>query len=221
MTANSPGVVTYPREVPAESLEGDVTVKVAELEPVPTAVVTLKGPVVEPVGTAVEICVSETTLNDAAVPLKAAAVAPVKPEPPRVTAVPMGPLVGLKDVIWGGDATWATVNTDPLVPVPAELVTLKGPVVAPLGTKVLRDVSDKTLKFAAVPLNRTAEAPVNPDPATVTAAPLEPLVGVNEEIAGTDTICVTVKEEVEVAVPQLVQTVTGPVAALTGTTALI
>jgi hypothetical protein len=56
---------------------------------VPEGVVTVMGPLVAPVGTVAVICVPELTVNDdAAVPLNATPVAPVKPVPVIVTDVP-------------------------------------------------------------------------------------------------------------------------------------
>ena len=75
---------------------------------------------------------SEFTVNELAeVPLNFTAVAPVKPEPLIVTLVPTGPLVGAKELITGGATT---VKLMVLVPVPAAVVTLMGPVVALAGT---------------------------------------------------------------------------------------
>ena len=75
---------------------------------------------------------SETTLNVVAfVPLKATDVAPVKCEPFTVTVVPMIPLVGVNELIEG---VVITLKLPALVPVPAALVTLIVPVVAPVGT---------------------------------------------------------------------------------------
>jgi hypothetical protein len=68
-------------------------------------------------------------VNEAKVPLNATDVAPVKLAPVIVTAVPTGPLVGEKLVIHG-----PTVKLVALVAVPAGVVTLIGPVVAPEGT---------------------------------------------------------------------------------------
>src|SRR5437773_604107 len=58
-------------------------------------------------------------------------VAPVKPDPEIVTPVPTAPLVGVKELITGGAVT---VKLLALVPVPAGVVTLIGPVVALEGT---------------------------------------------------------------------------------------
>ena len=70
----------------------------------------------------------------AAVPLKATRVAPVKLLPLIVTTVPTGPLLGLKELMLGGAGGVVTVKLLALTPVPAAVVTLMGPVLAPLGT---------------------------------------------------------------------------------------
>jgi len=64
-------------------------------------------------------------------PLNATAVAPLKFVPLIVTLVPTGPLVGAKLVIVGAGTT---VKLLALVAVPPAVVTLTGPVVAPVGT---------------------------------------------------------------------------------------
>ena len=71
-------------------------------------------------------------MKPAAVPLNLTADAPVKFVPLIVTLVPTGPLVGVKLVIVGALAL--TVKLAALVAVPAGVVTLTGPVVAPAGT---------------------------------------------------------------------------------------
>ena len=71
-------------------------------------------------------------MKPAAVPLNLTADAPVKFVPLIVTLVPTGPLVGVKLVIVGALAL--TVKLVALVAVPAGVVTLTGPVVAPAGT---------------------------------------------------------------------------------------
>jgi len=58
-------------------------------------------------------------------------VAPVRFVPLIVTRVPTGPLAGAKPVIAGGGTT---VNAMLLLAVPAGVITLSGPVVAPAGT---------------------------------------------------------------------------------------
>jgi hypothetical protein len=77
--------------------------------------------------------VADVTVNVALVPLNFTAVAPVKVVPVIVTLAPTSPLVGEKLVIVGGTST---VKLLPLVAVPAAVVTLSGPFVAPLGTDV-------------------------------------------------------------------------------------
>jgi len=108
-------------------------VKLLALVAVPPEVVTLIGPVVAPLGTVAEIEVAEFTVKLALTPLKVTVVAPVKLVPLIVTVVPTGPLVGVKLVIVGG-LTTVTVKLLALMAVPPEVVTLMGPVVAPLGT---------------------------------------------------------------------------------------
>src|SRR5438309_1245471 len=105
---------------------------------------------------------SEFTVNELAeVPLNFTAVAPVKPEPLRVTLVPTAPLVGVKELMLGATVTVKLVE---LVAVPPGVVTLIAPVVAPLGTEVVICVSEATVKVATVPLNVTLLAPVKPEP---------------------------------------------------------
>src|SRR5213595_831347 len=152
---------------------------------------------------------SEFTVNELAeVPLNFTAVAPVKPEPLRVTLVPTGPLVGVKELMLGATVTVKLVE---LVAVPPGVVTLIAPVVAPLGTAVVICVSVATVKVAAVPLNVTLLAPVKPEPLIVTLVPTGPLVGAKELITGGAT---TVKLLALVPVPAVVVTLMGPVVAL-------
>ena len=75
---------------------------------------------------------SELKVMVAATPLKVTLVAPLRLLPVIVTVVPTGPLVGLKELIVGGPTV--TVKALLLPPVPAAVVTLIGPVVAPVGT---------------------------------------------------------------------------------------
>ena len=67
----------------------------------------------------------------AVTPLNVTLVAPVKFVPLIVTLAPAGPLVGVKLVIVGG---LSTVKVLALVAAPPGVVTLTGPVVAPVGT---------------------------------------------------------------------------------------
>ena len=77
---------------------------------------------------------SELKVKPASVPLKITAVAPVKLVPVMVTTVPTGPLVGVNELIVGGEVV--TVKLLALVAAPAVVVTRIGPVVAPVGTEV-------------------------------------------------------------------------------------
>ena len=74
---------------------------------------------------------AELTEKVALVPLNRTPVAPVKFVPLIVTVAPTGPLVGVKLVIVGG---LTTVKLLALVAVPAAVVTLMEPLVAPPGT---------------------------------------------------------------------------------------
>src|SRR5213592_2425667 len=161
-----------------------VTVKALALTPVPAVVVTLSLPVVAPLGTVACIWVSESTVTRVAgVPFKATWVAPgTKFVPVRVTAVPTGPLVGVNELIVGGNPV--TVKALALSTEPAGVVTLILPLVAPPGTLVLIWVSVPPFKLAGVPFKATWVAPVKFVPVMVTPVPTGPLVGVNDVIVG-------------------------------------
>jgi hypothetical protein len=106
-----------------------------------------------------------------------------------VTLVPTGPLLGVKLVIVGG---LETVKLLALLAVPAEVVTLIGPVIAPAGTVAVIAVAEFTVKPALVPLNRTAVAPVKFVPLMVTLVPTGPLLGVKlVTVGGLETVTVT------------------------------
>ena len=77
------------------------TVKLAALVASPPGAVTPSGPLRAPAGTVAVICVSLFTMKRAPRPPKVTAVAPVKPPPIRVTALPTGPEVGTRAVIVG------------------------------------------------------------------------------------------------------------------------
>src|SRR3989442_952849 len=194
---------------------GGMTVKLLALIAVPPDVVTLIGPVVAPLGRVVAIEVDEFTVKLAATPLMVTDVTPVKFVPAIVTLVPTGPLVGEKLVIVGGGMT---VKLLARVAVPADVVTLIGPVVAPPGTVAVIDVDEFTVKLALVPLKRTAVAPVKVAPVIVTLVPTGPLVGEKLVIVGRG---MTVKLLALVAVPPDVVTVIGPVVAPLGTVVAI
>jgi hypothetical protein len=198
---------------------GPVTVKLEALVAVPPGVVTPIDPVVAPLGTTVVIWVSELTVKVAAAPLNVTAEAPVRPVPPMVTLVPIAPDVGVKlEIVGGGDAV--TVKLDALVAAPTEVLTLIGPVVAPLGTVAVIWASERSVKLALVPLNLTAVAPVKFAPVMATLVPTGPDIGVNPEIDGPVDV-VTVKFDTLDPVPPAVTTVIGPLIAPPGTVAVI
>jgi hypothetical protein len=116
-----------------------------------------------------------------------------------------------------------TRNDRELVAVPAGVVTVMRPVLAPLGTVALINVSEATENVGAVtPLNVTLLAPAKCVPVIDTLVPTGPLVGANDEIVGAaGGVVVTVKAIVLVPVPPLVVTAIGPVVAPLGTVALI
>jgi hypothetical protein len=116
------------------------------------------------------------------------------------------------------DRAWkvdTTVKVMELVPVPLGVVTLILPVTAPTGTVAVIWVAELITKLARTPPNRTAVAPVNAVPVILTAVPVRPLVGENEEIVGAGTV--TVKFAALVAVPPGVVTLILPVVAPDGT----
>src|SRR5205823_2337783 len=117
--------------------QAGVTTNESVLVAVPSGVTTLMGPVVAPLGTVAVICVSESTVNWALVPLNCTSVAPVKEVPVTVTEVPTGPEGGSNPVMAGD-----TTKESPLVALPSGLTTVTGPVVAPSGTVAVMWVSE-------------------------------------------------------------------------------
>ena len=154
--------------------------KPAELVAFPCGAVTLIGPLVAPLGTLVEICVSETTVKVAGVPLKATPVAPVKLYPVIVTAVPADPLVGEKPVIFG-----FTMKPVELEALPKVFVKVIGPLVAPTGATTESWVFEIPLKFdVAVRLKETTLVPVKFVPVRVKVVPTTPLAGEKAMMVG-------------------------------------
>ena len=86
------------------------TVKSVALVAVPETVVTLIAPVVAPDGTLVVICVSESAVKDAEVPLKVTDEVLARFSPVIATLVPAGPPPGVKLVIVGGGGSTTTVS---------------------------------------------------------------------------------------------------------------
>jgi hypothetical protein len=173
--------------IPCRLVDQTFTVNVEELVAVPPGVVTEILPVVAPVGTVAVICVYETTVNVAETPLNLTFVAPVNAVPVIVTLRPTLPLVGVKAVIVG-----CTLNTLPLTPVPAGVVTLILPVSAPLGTVVVILVLETTVNDADVPLNLTPFVPLKLLPMIVTGVPTAPAAGLTPEIDGGGAVTVSV-----------------------------
>src|SRR5262245_19516206 len=103
-----------------------------------------------------------------------------------------------------------------LVAVPAGVVTVIRPDVAPTGTVTVYLIGELTVNAAEVPLNVTAVAPVKVAPLMATLVPGAPLAGVKLVIRGA-----TVKLVVLVLVPPGVVTLIGPVVAFAGTAAVI
>lgn len=131
-------------------------VKLAALEVVPAALVTLIRPVVAPNGTVAVICESLLMVYVIAdVPLNLTADAPVKVAPEIVTIVPIVPVPGANELIVGGLPTVGavTVKLSALIAEPPAVVTVIAPVVAPTGTEVLICPPLSILKLAATPLN--------------------------------------------------------------------
>src|SRR5277367_210351 len=131
-----------------------VTVKLTPLLAAPPTVTTTF-PVVAPLGTGTVILVPVQLVGVAATPLNFTVLVPcVDPKfvPVIVTAVPTGPVVGLRLVIAGADAV--TVKLTPLLATPPT-VTTTFPVVAPLGTGTVILAPVQLVGVAATPLNLT------------------------------------------------------------------
>ena len=91
------------------------------------------------------------------------------------TLVPTGPLLGLKPLIVGADGDGEVAGAGRRS---AGVVTVIGPVVAPVGTVAVIWVEELTVKLVALaPLKVTAVAPVKPAPVMVTLVPTGPLLG--------------------------------------------
>ena len=147
----------------------------------PKGVVTVKLPVA-PLPTTATIVVGEATWKEAAlVPPNKILVAPVKLVPVKVTAVPIGPPVGVNEVMVGG---LRMVNGSKLVAPRVALLTEINPVVAPVGTTVVMLLALNTVNAAEVPLNLTEVTPVKLFPEMITTVPTAPEVGVKLIICG-------------------------------------
>ena len=117
-------------------------------------------PVVAPVGTVAVIFVAELTVNAAVTPwnrtVEVVKPLPLKFVPVITTEVPIGPMVGVKEVIVGWGAC-VTLKFLALVAVPSAFRTLIGPSVPLVGTVAVIVVSFTTVKVPALwPSNSTS-----------------------------------------------------------------
>jgi hypothetical protein len=111
--------------------------------------------------------------------------------------------------------TAITVKLLALVAVPAAVVNVTRPVVAPVGTIAWTDVDETFATFVELtPLNFTAVVPLRFTPVMVTAVPGAPFAGEKLAMAGAPTKFVAL-----VAVPPAVVTLNGPVATFAGAVA--
>ena len=142
----------------------------------PASLVTLMVPVVAASGTVAFTWVALTgVIVVASVPPNDTPVVNPRFVPVIVTCVPALPEAGVKDVIVGA----LTIEKVPaLEPLPSGVVTLILPVVAPLGTIAVIDVSPLRMNcVAATPLNLTPpvrSAFVKLSPVIVTVLPIAP-----------------------------------------------
>src|SRR5581483_4295162 len=141
--------------------------------------VTVTTPVVAPAGTVVSIVESSVTENVAFLPANFTLVAPVKPTPLTVTGVPTGPEVGVSCVI---DIVTLKDLVD--VALPASVVTMTLPVVAPFPTVDWISVCVSEVIGAALWPILTFADESKPVPSIVTVVPVMPFSGLNEVIVG-------------------------------------
>jgi hypothetical protein len=126
--------------------------------------------------------VGESIVKPPSSPVKATWVTLVKLSPVIDTCVPIGPLVGVTELMIGPGDAHVTVNGDELVAVPLAVCTEMGPVVASFGTSAVMLVGELTVNDPAAPLNATRLTPMKPVPVIDTLVPGGPLVGVKEVI---------------------------------------
>jgi hypothetical protein len=170
------------------------TTKSAALVAVPMVFVTLILPVVAPVGTVAVIDVAEFTVTEVAVvALNLTVVVPQNFVPVIVTIVPIGPAVGVNEVMVGAAGAASTVKSATLAVSGSGVWTVILPVVAPAGTAavtlvLVRPVSVVWLPAGAVPKVTAVASPpdVNPLPVTVTDVPTTPHFGVKFVTADAD-----------------------------------
>ena len=196
----------------------EVGVKLLLLQSVRFGVFTLIQPLKAPPGTVAVICVSEFTVKLAGTRKKVTALAPVKLVPVIVTVVPIVPPAGANELMCGLMVKLAADAAEP-----KELVSVMGPLVAPLGTLALNCVSEMAhIVVAGVPLKLTPVVPVKFVPIRVTVQPGDPLAGENELIVGAppDSTVNGLPLKLQ-PVPQGAVTLSDPVVAPPGTVAVI
>jgi hypothetical protein len=196
----------------------EIAAKLLLLQAVPSAVFTLIQPLSAPPGTVAVICVSDTTVKLAGTRKKVTAVAPVRFVPVIVTVVPIVPLAGVNELMWGVTVKLAVDTAEPI-----EFVSVIGPLVAPLGTLALNCVSETPhIIVAGVPLKLTPVVPVKFVPVNVIVQPTDPLPGEKLLIVGApaDSTVKGVPLKLQ-PVPEGVMTLIGPVVAPPGTVAVI
>ena len=91
--------------------------------------------------------------------------------------------MGLKLVMVGNSDPEMTVKVPELVAVPAGVVTVIGPVVAPTGTVTANWVKEAAVTVAVIPPNSTVFCPgvvLKPVPKIKIEEPMDPWLGVNE-----------------------------------------
>jgi len=196
----------------------EVGVKLLLLQSVPFGVFTLIQPLSAPPGTVAVIWVSEFTVKLAGTRKKVTAVAPVKLVPVIVTVVPIVPLAGVNELMCGLMVKLAADAAEP-----KELVSVMGPLVAPLGTLALNCVSEMAhIVVAGVPLKLTPVVPVKFVPVRVTVQLAAPLAGEKLLIVGTPAESTVNGVPLKLQpVPEGVVTLSEPVVAPPGTVAVI
>lgn len=183
-------------------------------EIVPPGVVTTTLPE-EPLATTAVMLVADTTVNEeAGVPPKLTAVAPLKLFPVIVTIAPVAALVGVNEATVG-EGRKVKLVADEVVP--PGLVTVMTPV-APDPTVTVIVVAVFVVIAASVPPIVTDVAPLKLVPMRVIFAPLAPDVGVKEVIVGSG---INVKLAADEPVPPAVVTVITPVAPAPAVTVIL
>jgi hypothetical protein len=196
----------------------EVALKLLLLQAVSLGVFTLIQPLSAPPGTVAVICVSDTTVKLAGTRKKVTVVAPLRFVPVIVTAVPIVPPAGVNELMCG-----VTVKLAADAAEPKELVSVIGPLVAPLGTLALNCVSEMAhIVVAGVPLKLTPVVPVKFAPFSVTVQPADPLPGEKLLIVGTPAESTVNGVPLKLQpVPQGVVTLSEPVEAPPGTVEVI